>query len=61
VNTIKELLPLSAILIVIVLMTFTDLIVIGEVGRIFSLIPISLVLIIWSLAVAKIRRNESVR
>jgi hypothetical protein len=59
-NIIKEILPLSAILCVILLMAYTDIFIIGELGRILSLVPIFIVLLIWSVAIAKLRRDENV-
>jgi hypothetical protein len=50
-NIIKEILPLSAILCVILLMAYTDIFIIGELG---------IVLLIWSVAIAKLRRDENV-
>jgi hypothetical protein len=60
-NTLKEILPVLAILIVISLMTYTDIVIIGEFGRLLSLVPISLVLLIWLIAFARLWRNENVR
>jgi hypothetical protein len=60
-NTFKEILPALAILIVISLMAYTDIVIIGEISRLSSLVPISVVLLLWLLAIIKLRRDESVR
>jgi len=57
----KELLPVSAILLVIVMMSGVDLFIIGEPSRLISVIPIVLVLVIWLVATLKVRRSEDVR
>lgn len=57
----KELLPVSAIILVVVMMSGVDLLVIGEPSRLVSIMPVMLVLVIWLLATLKVRRPESVR
>ncbi|RDE13239.1 MAG: hypothetical protein C4K49_08935 [Candidatus Thorarchaeota archaeon] len=60
-HPMKELLPVSAILLVIVMMSGVDLFIIGEPSRLISVIPIVLVLVIWLVATLKVRRSEDVR
>lgn len=57
----KELLPVSAILLVVVMMSGVDLFIIGEPSRLISVVPVVLALVIWLLATLKVRRSESVR
>ncbi len=57
----KELLPVSAILLVVVMMSGVDLFIIGEPSRLISVIPVVLVLVIWLVATLKVRRSERVR
>ena len=56
VNYLKELLPVSAILLVILAMTGVDLVIIGEPARLVSDVPVLLVLLLWSVAMLKTRR-----
>ena len=56
-----ESLPLIAILIVITFMTYTNIFIIGDVGRVLSILPISLVILLWCAAILKLRRVETVR
>jgi hypothetical protein len=56
-----ESLPLIAVFIVIAFMTYTNVIIIHDVGRVLSILPISLVIIIWCAAILKLRRAEDVR
>ena len=57
----KELLPVSAILLVIIMMSGVDLFIIGDPSRLISVIPVVLVLVIWLVATLKVRRSERVR
>ena len=57
----KELLPVSAILLVIIMMSGVDLFIIGDPSRLISVIPVVLVLVIWLVANLKVRRSERVR
>ncbi len=56
-----ESLPIIAILIVISLMVYTNIAIIGDVGRVISIVPISLIILIWFAATMKLRRQEDVR
>lgn len=55
-NYLKELLPVSAVLLVILAMTGVDMIIIGEPSRLVSVVPILFVLVLWFAAVVKTRR-----
>jgi hypothetical protein len=57
VNYLKELLPVSAILVVILAMTGVDIIIIGEPARLVSVVPVLLVLALWLAAILKTRRT----
>ena len=56
VNYLKELLPVSAILLVILAMAGVDLVIIGESARLVSVVPVLLVLVLWLAAMLKTRR-----
>lgn len=56
VNYLKELLPVSAILLVILAMAGVDLFIIGEPARLVSVVPVLLVLVLWFAAMLKTRR-----
>jgi hypothetical protein len=56
VNYLKELLPVSAILLVILAMAGVDLVIIGEPARLVSVVPVLLVLVLWFAAMLKTRR-----
>lgn len=53
-----DLLPVSAIAIVIISMVGVDLAIIRDPGRTISAIPIILFLLIWVLATLRVRRRE---
>ena len=57
----KELLPVSAILVVILSMSMVDVFIIGEPLRVLSTAPIIFVLILWLVATIRVRRDEDVR
>lgn len=57
----EDLLPVSAILLVIVSMASVDILIIGEPLRALSAIPIGIVLLLWIAATLKVRRRNSVR
>jgi hypothetical protein len=52
----KELLPVTAILVVILAMTGVDILIIGEPSRLVSVVPVLLVLVLWFAAILKTRR-----
>jgi hypothetical protein len=54
---LKELLPVSAILIVILAMSGVDIFILGEPERIVSSIPMIIILMLWIFASYKIRRE----
>jgi len=56
VNYLKELLPVSAILLVILAMAGVDLFIIGEPARLVSVVPVLLVLVLWFAVMLKTRR-----
>ncbi len=56
-----ESLPIIAILIVISMMAYANIVIIGDVGRVISIVPISLIILIWFAATMKLRRQEDVR
>jgi len=56
VNYLKELLPVSAILLVILAMSGVDIVIIGDTTRLVSVVPILLVLVLWLGAILKTRR-----
>ncbi len=56
-----ESLPIIAIIIVISMMVYTNIVIIGDVGRVISIFPISLIILIWFAATMKVRRQEDVR
>ena len=55
----EDTLPVLAILGVILSMTGVNLLVIGDPMRAISAVPLSLVLVLWFIAVLKLRRSES--
>ena len=55
-NYLKELLPVSAILLVILAMSGVDIVIIGDTTRLVSVVPILLVLVLWLGAILKTRR-----
>jgi arginine exporter protein ArgO len=57
----EDLLPVSAILLVIVSMASVDILIIGEPLRALSATPIGIVLLLWIAATLKVRRRNSVR
>jgi ABC-type uncharacterized transport system permease subunit len=54
---LKELLPVSAILIVIFAMSGVDIFILGEPERIVSSIPMIIILILWLFATCRIGRE----
>ena len=59
-NKLRDALPLIAILIVLISMAYTDIVIIGDLGRMTSFIPILGVIAIWLIAVLKTRGEENV-
>ena len=55
----EDILPVLAILGVILSMTGVNLFIIGDPTRALSAVPLSLVLVLWLIAVLKLRRPES--
>jgi hypothetical protein len=55
----EDTLPVLAILGVILSMTGVNLFIIGDPMRSLSALPLSLVLVLWLIAVLKLRRSES--
>jgi hypothetical protein len=56
----RDILPLSAFLIIFLFMGYTDLFIIGEPSRLSSFIPMIVVITIWAAAVLKSRRTGHV-
>lgn len=56
----KDILPLSAFLIIFAFMGYTDLFIIGEPGRLTSFIPMLVITGVWIAAVLKSRRPADV-
>ncbi|TFF96482.1 hypothetical protein EU546_01290 [Candidatus Thorarchaeota archaeon] len=57
----EDLLPVSAILLVVASMVGVDIVIIGEPLRAFSALPIALVLLLWVAATVNVRRRENAR
>ena len=57
----KDLLPISAILLVVISMTIVDIVIINEPLRALTSIPILIIIGLWFLATLKLRRSEVVR
>ncbi len=57
----EDLLPVSAILIVIASMVGVDILIIGEPLRTLSAVPISIVLLLWLAATIRVRRRNDAR
>ena len=55
----EDILPVLAILGVILSMTGVNLFIIRDPMRVISAVPLSLVLVLWLVAVLKLRRSES--
>ena len=55
----KDILPVLAILGVILSMTGVNLFIIRDPMQAISAVPLSLVLVLWLVAVLKLRRSES--
>jgi hypothetical protein len=53
---LKELLPVSAILVVILAMAGVDLFIIRGPARLVSVVPVLLILVLWFAAILKTRR-----
>ncbi len=57
----KELLPVAAILVVLISMALVDIIIITDALRALTIIPMLIVLLLWTAATVKVRRREDVR
>ncbi len=56
-NIAKELLPVSAILVVLFSMAGVDILIVGEPLRAVTVVPIGLVLLLWLVATVRVRRT----
>ncbi len=56
----KDILPLSAFLIIFAFMGYTDLVIIADPGRLTSFIPMLVIMGVWVAAVLKNRRTADV-
>lgn len=58
----RDLLPLSAILVVLISMSLVDILIIGDAVRVVSIVPMLVVLLLWGVATLRVRgRDASVR
>ncbi|MHA1781370.1 MAG: hypothetical protein ACTSYL_10980 [Candidatus Thorarchaeota archaeon] len=60
-NLAKELLPVTAILVVLVSMALVDMIIIADALRALTIVPMIVVLLLWSVATVRVRRQDDVR
>ena len=60
-EVMKDALPFTAILIVLISMAYTNIIIIGNIGRMTSFIPILGVILIWLIAILKTRGDNNVQ
>ncbi len=60
-DVLKDALPLTAILIVLISMAITNIVIIGDFGRMISFIPILGVIVVWLFAVVRTRGEETVQ
>ena len=60
-NLKVESLPVIALLIVISFMIYANVIIISDIGRMISLIPLVIILLMWLAAILKLRRSDDVR
>jgi len=59
---LRDLLPLSAILVVLISMSLVDILIIGDAVRVVSIVPMLVVLLLWGVATLRVRgRDASVR
>ena len=60
-DILRDILPVSAVFLVLLSMVSVDIVIINEPLRTVSIVPMVLIILIWLAAVVKLRRGTNVR
>jgi hypothetical protein len=60
-HILRDVLPVSAVFLVLLSMISVDIVIINEPLRTVSIVPMVLIILIWLAAVVKLRRGTNVR